>query len=187
MRLLKLLLLSLSFILSACSSIVNVDYASGTDFTHYKTFTIQDKPVRVAKDTRLNSPFMQQRVVQGLEDALTAKGFNKGTASADLQVKYFLDIKQEWEARDSGVSVGVGTATGNSGFAFLYSQPTNDSGSYDKLMLTIDLVSTATNKLVWRGSLAYRLSNGNNPETYTELVNEMVVEILKNFPPGSKN
>lgn len=183
MRLLRLFFLSLTLILSACSSIVNVDYDQGMDFTHFKTFTVQAKPVRVAQDTRLNSPFMQKRVVQELESVLSAKSFKQVTATADLQVKYFMDIKTAWEYQDSGVSVGIGTVSGNSGFAFAFSHPVNDSGSYDKLMLTIDIISTATNKLVWRGSLAYRLENGSNPESYTELVNDMVVEILKKFPP----
>ena len=183
MRLLKFFFLPLTLILSACSSIVNVDYDPGTDFTHFKTFTIKDEPVRVAQDTRLNSPFMRQRVVHELDIALSAKSFKKMSAKADLQVKYFLDIKPAWEFQDSGITVGLGTSGYNSGIAFAYSHPTSESTSFDKLMLTVDIYSTATNKLVWRGSLAYRLDNGSTPDSYSELIKEMVVEILKKFPP----
>lgn len=155
MRFFKLLFLSL--LLSACSSIVNVDYDKEADFSQIKTFSIETKPVRVSTDTRVNSPFMLQRVVRELDSALAAKNYRKMSADADVEIKYFLDIKQEIEIQDSGVTLGVGTSSGNTGFAFAFSHPSGDSGSFDKLVLTIDMFSSKTNKLIWRGSLAYRL------------------------------
>ena len=48
----------------------NVDYDKSVEFKNLKTYKINIKPVRVATDTRIDTPFMQQRVVNELKTAL---------------------------------------------------------------------------------------------------------------------
>ena len=174
----------ISFMLSACTSMVNVDYDRSTNFSSYKTFAIDARPVRISSDTRINSSLMQQRVVNELNATLTKNGFQNINQNADFSVKYFLDIRREIASQDSGVvSIGFGSSSRHSAIGLGFNIPIGETASIDYLVLTIDVVSTKTNNLLWRGSLGYSLYEGASPETYTKLINELVEEILQNFPP----
>lgn len=181
MRLIKIIFVSL--MLPACASVVNIDYDRNINFTSLKTYHVEIKPVRISADTRINSPFMQQRIVNELKTILTKKGFKNLKQNAELEIKYYLDIKQEIETQDSAVSIGFGTSSRHSMLGFGFNIPVGEMSSIDMLVLTIDVVSTKTGKLIWRGSLGYSLYEGATPETYNKLVNELVTAILKNFPP----
>ena len=182
MRIINIIFISL--VLSACTSMVNVDYDRSTDFSSYKTYSIDKKPVRISTDTRINTSFMQQRVVNELNATLTKNGFQNLNKNADFSVKYFLDIKREIGTLDSSVvSIGIGSSSRHSAIGFGFNVPVGETTSIDLLVLTIDVVSTKTNKLLWRGTLGYSLYEGADPDTYTKLVKELVEEILKNFPP----
>ena len=182
MRIINIIVLALS--LSACSSMVNVDYDKETNFNSYKTFNVNISPVRVSDDTRINSPFMQQRVVSELNKALTNKGFKNINENQDFDVQYYLDIKQDFETQDSGVvSLGLGSYSRHSSVGFGFTIPVGEAYSIDLLVLTVDLLSTKSKKLIWRGSLGYHLYEGATPETYTTLIKDLVTEILKEYPP----
>ena len=174
----------LSLLLSACTSMVNVDYDHNTNFRSLKTYHLVSKPIRISNDTRVNSPFMQQRVLSELDAALSAKGFISLESKADFIVKYYLDIKPETETVDSGVSVGFGSFSRHSAVGFDLMVPIGETSRIDKLVLTIDIVANKSDELLWRGSLGYSLYQGSTPETYNKLINELVVEILKTFPPN---
>lgn len=181
MRLINIILVSL--MLSACASSVNIDYDKGVNFTSFKTYNIDKIPVRVAVDPRIDSPFMQQRVVKELNVILAKKGFEHLKGNAELAVKYYLDIKHEIETEGSGVSVGFGTSSSHSAIGFGFAVPVGETSSIDKLVLTIDVFSSKTDTLIWRGSLGYTLIAGATPETYSRLIKDLVTEILENFPP----
>ena len=176
------LLLFSSLFLSACASLVNIDYDKSVNFKQFKNFGIESKPVRVTQDTRINSPFMKQRVISAIETEMKNKGFAKLTLNPDILIKYHMEIRKELEAQESGVAIGFGTSSGSTAIGFGYGFPTGDISSYDKLVLTIDMVSLK-NKLLWRGSLASDLIDGSTPETNNKLVTELVTKILENFPP----
>lgn len=181
MRFIKIIFFS--FMLSACASAVNIDYNKDINFTSFKTYNIEKNPVRVSVDTRIDSPFMQQRVVKELDAILTKKGFKFSKDNAELRVKYYLDIKRDFETESSGVSIGFGSFGYHSAVSFGLTIPVGETYSVDKLVLTIDMLSTKTGELVWRGSLANLLYEGATPESYNELVNELVTDLLKDFPP----
>ena len=181
MRLISLLFVYL--FLSACSSMANVDYDKKVNFKSFSTYRIQTKPVRVDDDTRVTTPFMQERIVNAIDVELTNKGLNKINNNANLKVMYYIDVKKDIETEDSSVSIGFGTSGYHSSIGMGFIFPVGEAYSIDKLFLTIDIISTKTNKLVWRGSLGYRLDGGATPETYTRMANELVAEILKEYPP----
>ena len=181
MRIITILLVSL--MLSACASGVNIDYDKDANFKTFKTYNVDKTPVRISVDTRINSPFMQERVAKELDAVLTKKGFKYLKDNAELTVKYYLDIKHEVETDDSGVSIGFGRSSGNSAIGFGFGVPLGETSSIDKLILTVDVISSKAGTLIWRGSLGYTLVDGATPETYSQLIKDLVSEILKNFPP----
>jgi len=182
MRILNILLLPL--ILTACASPVNIDYDKNTNFGLFTSYSIDEKPVRISADTRINSPFMQQRVVNELTQKLSEKGYENLNKKSELKIKYYLDIKHEVETQDSGgVAIGFGTSSHRSAVGLGFNIPIGETTSVDLIVLTIDVVSAKTDKLLWRGSLGYDLYEGATPETYTSLVKSLVAEIMENFPP----
>jgi len=175
------ILITLLF-LSACATSVNVDYDSKTNFSKIKTFQVQAKPVNVIDDPRINSPFMQERTIKAIGDTLTLKGMAFTKSEPDVIIKYHLLIKQEIESDDSGVTLGFGTASRHSFIGMAYNFPERDISSVDNLVVTIDMFDPKNN-LLWRGSLARRLYEGSTPASNTRLVNDLVAEILNQFPP----
>lgn len=181
MRFINLIIIAL--LLSACGSMANIDYDKSADFKLLKTYKINPEPVRISADTRINSPFMQQRVVNELEIELSKKGFVRINENAELEIKYYLDSRAGLVTQDSGLSIGVGSFSRHSAVGFGFNVPSGETSSIDKLILTIDIYSTKTEKLIWRGSLSDLLARGATPEVYTRLVKDLVIEILKEFPP----
>lgn len=169
-------------VLVGCTTTVNVDYDQDTNFSALKTFRLETKPIKIADDPRLDSPLMQQRVVEAIRTGFINKGLREATDQADVRISYRIDIKQEIESDSSGVSVGMGTFSRNVGVGFGFGFPTSDVESYDRMILTIDL-HRADNTLLWRGSDNRRLTSGSTPQSNTKLVNDLVEAILKTYPP----
>lgn len=180
----RLIILSFFYLfITACSSMVNIDYDRSTDFKSFTTFNIQTKPVSVDDDTRVTTPFMQERIVNSINNELIKKGFKNKDKKSELNVKYHIDIKKDFESEGSTMSVGFGSAGHHSAIGMGFVFPVGETYTIDNLILTIDIISANTNKLIWRGSLGYGLPSGATPETYTRMANDLVAEILKEYPP----
>ncbi|MFO7602642.1 MAG: DUF4136 domain-containing protein [Gammaproteobacteria bacterium] len=178
----KLCTLLSCILLVSCASQVDVDYRAGLDLSNIKTFQVEPKPVNASTDPRIDNPFMQQRTVEALRAGFSAKGWRDAADSADAQIKYHLVIKQEFETDDSGVYLGIGTGSRHSFFGMTYAFPDRQVASVDVLVLTIDILD-AQGGLLWRGSLGRRLLGGSTPDSHRQLIQSMVAEILKQFPP----
>lgn len=175
------LLLVISLLtLSACATSVNVDFDPKTNFATIKSFQVQAKPVNVIDHPRIDSPFMQQRTIKAIGDSLTLKGMTFTKSEPDVIVKYHIGINKELESDESGVSFGFGTFSRHSAIGLDYGFP--EVATVENLVITIDMVASSTNLLLWRGSLARRLYEGSTPASNTKLVNKMVAEILNQFP-----
>lgn len=181
MRIVFLLLTSL--LLSACMSMANVDYDRSVNFKSLTTYSIQKEPVKTGEDTRVTTPFMQERIVNAINNELTKKGLSKKDKQPSLNIKYHLSVVKELESDGSTVSFGFGTGGHHTAIGMGFVFPVGETYTVDRLILTIDMLSSQTGTLAWRGSLAYRLDPGATPETYTRMVNDLVAEILRDFPP----
>ncbi len=172
------------FLLSACTTNVNVDYDQAVNFSQLKTFAVVARSNTDSKDTRIDSPLMDKRIVAAIEAGLKARAFTRQDANPDIQVKYRVDVKQEIESDSSGVSIGIGSFSRRVGVGVGYNLPAADVQSYDRGVLTIDMVSGKTGQLIWRGSSGRRLYDGSTPEASDKLINSIVNEILEVFPPS---
>ena len=102
---------------------------------------------------------------------------------ASLTVKYQMEVIRDVETEGSTISFGFGSGGHHSSIGMGFIFPVGETYTVDRLVLTIDLVENKTRKLVWRGSLSYRLDVASTPEAYTHMVNELVTEILRDYPP----
>lgn len=181
MNVLKILFISL--LVTSCASPVNIDFDKSINFASFSSFTIDKKPVRISADTRINSPFMRKRIVSEIENQFSAKGYEVLSQKSELEIKYYLDIKHEVETQESGgVAFGFGSGGHHSAVGIGFNIPIGETTSIDLLVLTIDILSTQSEKLLWRGSLSSYLYEGATPESNNQLVNRLVSEILNKFP-----
>jgi hypothetical protein len=169
--------------LSGCSSNVIVDYDKAVNFSAVKTYTLLAKSSRSTDDTRLDSPLVDKRIVNAIEQNMHTKGFTKQEAGADIQIVYRIDLKQEITSRDSGVTMMFGLGGSRSALGLGYSVPSADVKSHDLGMLTIDFMSGKNNQLIWRGSSSRRLYETSTPESSDKLITSIVTEILDAYPP----
>lgn len=161
----------------------NIDYDRSVNFKSFSTYQIQREPVKTDEDTRVTTPFMQERIVSAINKSLDKKGLIQKDKNASLIIKYHMNIVRDLETENSSVSFGFGTGGHHShiGMGFIF--PVGETYTVDRLVLTIDMYSAKPLKLVWRGSLAYRLDPGATPDSYTYMANRLVDEILLDFPP----
>ena len=181
----NLFILFIISFLTACGTTVNVDYDKQTNFTNLNSFTLMPSPEIKTGDERLDSPLVDQRVRNAIQATLQARGFLQVKSNADFAVAYQLGVRKEIDSSRASMTVGVGTYGRRSAVGMTYSHP-GYVESYERGILTIDVLKGSDNKLVWRGSSGRRLYDGSTPEKSDKEINAVVKEILDKFPPGNK-
>ena len=180
-----ILLLFGVFLFTACGTTVNVDYDKQTDFTSLESFTLMPSPELKTGDERLDSPLVDQRVRKAILATLKARGYQQDESNADFAVAYQLGVRKEIDSSRASMSVGVGTYGRRSAVGMTYGHP-GYVESYERGILTIDVLKGTDKRLVWRGSSGRRLYDGRTPEKTDKEINAVVKEILDKFPPADK-
>lgn len=171
-------------LLTACATNVSVDYDDTVRFSELKTYTLLPKSSRSTDDKRLNSPLIDQRIVNVIKSRMAEKGYRYTQARPDMKLEYQIDLKQEIASDDSGVTMVIGGGGGHAGFGLAYAIPGNNVQSVEIGRLTIDVLSGDSGKLLWRGTSSRRIYDASTPERSKEMINDVVSEILAEFPPG---
>ena len=153
---------------------VTTDYNKDSDFSTYKTFTW-------IKEPKTNNPLVRQRIIDGVNAALMAKGLRLTTGQADLGVAAHTATKEErslntfydgfgggWRWRPIG---GFGSAT-------------TTVNTYEVGTLVVDIFDTRTKEAVWRGTSTKTLSE--NPQKNEASLNKAVAKMFDKFPPARK-
>jgi hypothetical protein len=169
--------------LSGCATSVIVDYDKAINFADLKTYTLLDKSEKSSDDTRVSSPLIDRRIASAINDTLQSKGFRLASESQDVHVRYQINLQQKIATDNNGVSFGFGTGTRRTGFGVGYSVPSAEVESYEKVMLTIDIINTVTGDLIWRGISARRMTEGVGTTKADAFFKGMVAEIMARFPP----
>jgi hypothetical protein len=173
------------FFLAACGTTVNVDYDKEANFQDLISFTLMPTPKTKTGDERLDSPLVDQRIRKAIVTTLIARGYQQVKSNADFTVAYQLGVRQEIDSSRATMTVGVGTFSSRSAIGMSYGNP-GYVESYERGILTIDVLKGSDRKLVWRGSSGRRLYDGSTPEKSEKEINAVVKEILAKFPPGNK-
>jgi len=96
-----------------------------------------------------------------------------------------LGVRKEIDSSRTSMTVGVGTYGRRSAVGMTYGHP-GYVESYQRGILTIDMLQDSDKKLIWRGSSGRRLYDGSTPEKSDKQINAVVKEILDKFPPANK-
>ena len=185
----QLLVLTAITIIVSCSGIrVNQDYEMSTIFQKYRTFDFAPGRFQKSGDILMDSPLMDQRIRGAIEDTLIFRGYPKTADSRpDFRVEYQLGVRTRIETDTIPAYGWWGYPCeyrhcnyypywGGFGYETYVRQ-------YEEVTLVIDFMDSETNKLFWRGVGSRRLATQLTPEKMTDWINQLVLEILAQYPP----
>ena len=168
-------LLCFAAVVSALGQKVSVDFDKEANFASFKTYTW-------AKGTPAPNPLMDQRIIDGIDKQLAAKGLQKLEASAnpDLVVLYHGAVGTETQLNTMN--------TGGYGWGYRWGGGMGTSTTtVEKIPvghLTVDIGDAKTKKLLWMGSASDTLSD--KPEKNEKKINSALEKMFKKFPPPVK-
>jgi hypothetical protein len=182
--------LLLVLLMSACAgNKANVDFDPAVDFSTYKTFAWSNSTDEATTKSKTATPLVHQRVRESIEATLNTRGFQTvDVAKADMLVTYHLSVAVTGHT-SSSVSVGIGRSSfGSSGRASIGVSGSVPIGgrTVQEGTMVIALIDAKTNSVIWQGSSSRQLSRSPTPEKQQAMINEVVNEILANFPPKKK-
>jgi hypothetical protein len=161
-----------ALVLAGCATMQIGSYVDrAAEFNRYRTYAWGPTDFFRTGDPRLdNNTFFQERVQAAVDRELSARGFEKVSSGApDLLIHYHASVTQRVDI--SGADRQHGYCDECRPFVF-------DAGT-----LTLDLVDTRTNKLVWRGWAEGSLDGVINDQMWMEQrVDEAVARILEKLP-----
>ncbi|MEW6366888.1 MAG: DUF4136 domain-containing protein [Acidobacteriota bacterium] len=155
---------------------VTYDYAKGTDFAAYKTYSWTE-------GTKAANPLMDQRITGAINTQLTAKGLIPADADAtpNLCVAYHAAVDTQL-SMDTWNTGGWGGWRWGGGFGSAHT-------SINKILvgqIIVDIVDAAKKEIVWRGVVSGTIDPKASPEKLDKTVNNGMEKLFKNYPPKAK-
>jgi hypothetical protein len=162
-----------------CSSLtVNTDWNTTIDFTKYSTWNFKI-------DTLPYSTFTQQRLRQAIGDEMMKHGLTRDTLNPQLIVVYRINLSSQTQVQTVGYGgYGYGPAWGGyGGYWGGYGSAGVSTTTVSQIplgALTLAMVDTKLNQLVWRGEANAQL---NDNESNAQLVQQAMQQLFAQFPP----
>tara|TARA_R110000850_G_scaffold41434_1_gene106114 strand:+ start:3126 stop:3719 length:594 start_codon:yes stop_codon:yes gene_type:complete len=173
MKTLKLIPLFMLFVLASCSSVrVNADYDKKVDFNQYKTYAY----VKASIDKVEISDLDKKRILNSIDDAMSAKGFSKSN-NPDMLISIFTKESERVDVYNNN-SWGMGFGWGwnpywGMNYNRVYSTPEGT--------LFIDIFDGKSKEMIWQGEGSGYLTKDTNKKD--ERIKEFVDKILEQYPP----
>lgn len=173
-RVLALIGLGLLLSTTVLAQKVNIDWDRTEDFSKFHTYAWQKSP-RPAKG------LWDQRIIDGIDKQLQARGMQKVESDPDLWVVYSNSIKDQKQVVGTGYNMGPGWYWGGWGgpTTTTYNTYVTKEGT-----LVVDLANAKDHQLMWRGSATATISDNSNKNIKT--LNNALNKLFKNYPPGQK-
>jgi len=194
MRLIQILILSvITLSLIGCSSVkYSTDFDPTQDFNKYKTYRFANQNEVDPDDYLTQHPLIKKRVVAAIKKTLDAKGFQlieKG--DPDFVGNTAAGTKDKMQVTNTGGYGYGGWYGGYYGYGAGYGGGYGGStyvSYYEEGSLVIDIIDWKEKELSFRGVATGTLSKTEKtPEESQADINEVVTNILADFPPGQGN
>ncbi|MFY8350872.1 DUF4136 domain-containing protein [Pseudoalteromonas sp. SSM20] len=173
-------------LLAACAKTPDWDYDRTANFASYKTFAFVDN-ANLAKNTTNYqiSPLMEQRVREAVTRELKAKGFSQVASNqADVLINYHASVEKKIDVDTISYNAGMGHPySARWGYWGVGYETHTSTREYEVGTLVLDVIDRNEKALVWRGAKGGKLKKNQSPEQRTQIANELIAEILSNFPP----
>ena len=158
------------------------DYDNKTDFTQIKTYQWDSS---TSAEFAKTNPLIDKRIVSAIEKELNSKGLIR-EESADILISY--NVSFEKKLSNSAISAGVGMSVGSSNRGHISLSSGNKLRQTIEGALLIDMISTKTSTLIWRGSSVQSVkSTSPSPQDSDKKINSLIKEMLDNYPPGTQS
>jgi len=170
----------------AAKTDIKVDYDKTFSFAGLKTWTWRPDgagDVRVAVSSQDDPKRIAARVdpviIPSIEKEMTARGFTRAAGAADLHVHYYALATVKQNAQIMGQFLPATTAWGLPPFA----ATTSSLEIYPVGTLIIDVMSTAAQKIVWRGAAQRTINLEPSDAERKKVLEQAIRDLLKRFPP----
>jgi len=177
MKTIKMLSLTLLFVLGACSSVrVDSDFDTNADFSQYKTYAFQKSGIDKAEISDLD----KKRILRAIDAEMAKKGYTK-SESPDLLVNIFTKERERVDVTQYNAGWGYGWGWGWNPYIWggrSYVSSTTEGTLY------IDLIDARKKELIWQGKGTGYLEEETTKKD--KRINEFVSKILAQFPPEKK-
>ena len=149
---------------------VKVDWDKAASFTGYHTYAW-------TTGTPAKNALMGQRIVDGIDKQLAAKGYQRVDISnnPDLMVLYHASTGSQTQLNTMGA--GWGWSWGGMTTTTVSEIPTGQ--------LSVDIGDAKTKKLLWLGSASDTLSD--KPEKNEQKIQKVLDKMFKKFPPPAND
>lgn len=169
-------------VIIGCTTVrVSQDYDPQVELSGYNSWQWRDSEQPPTGDTRIDNPLLDRRIRRAVENHLAEKNFTVAEKMPELSLAYHLAIERKIYSDTYYSSMGMGG----------YYRPWYwDAGTetrvyqHDQSRLTIDIHSTNTGKLLWRGEGVYLLVTYKTPQEAAEAMQKTVDRIIEQFPPN---
>ena len=156
---------------TALAQKVNVDWDRGANFSQFKTYAWQPSP-DPAKG------LWDQRIIDGVNQQLQAKGFQLVTSNPQMSVVYTSHVHKEQQVVGTGYNMGPYWGWGYWGGP---TSTTYNTYTYKQGTLVVEIADNDGHTLLWRGTATDTLSD--NPDKGIKMLNNAMNKMFKNFPP----
>jgi len=158
---------------------VDYDYDTTYDFTKLKTYEWAPSQPGNEKEE-----LAAKRWEQAVNSQLQAKGFARTAESPDFLIS-MAGVKKTVESGSTAVGASIAVPVGSHGSVHLgggKSKPrVKQEGTFN-----LNFADPRTNALIWQGSATATVQEKATPEEQQTMINQVIAEILKNFPPQKK-
>jgi len=167
-----------ALLLAACASTptVKTDHDPAANFASYHTYYWAQKPEGM-------SPLVQQRIVDGVDARLRAKGWTQGQGSGDVAVTANVATSQKQTLETFYTGTGMGGWGWRGGMGMATGTSSSMVHTYDVGTLVVDMFDTKTKQAVWRGSASGTVPS--SPEKVSAAVDAGLDKMFAGFPPSS--
>ena len=154
---------------------INVDWDRNADFSSFHTYAWQQSPHPA-------QGLWNQRIVDGIDQQLAAKGLGKVDKDPDLWVVYSESLKDQKQVVGTGYNFGPAWGWGwgwGPGISTVQYTYITKEGT-----LVVELANAKTQQLLWRGSATATISD--NSEKNIKTLDKALSKLFKNYPPTEK-
>ena len=177
------------WVLYSCSSKnISIDYDPEISFASLKTYHwVPGTPKKTGNIKLDSNSLYHSRIKKEIDNWLGSRGYSKKEQSqTDFLVTYYVMVEKRTELLSINDYYGYPGYWGYGHYGYY-----GFSGGYNRQYLyefdygtlIIDIVNSETKKLMWRGSIAQQVYEGQKPEKRIARIAKAVNGILRNFPP----
>jgi len=156
--------------------VIDYDYDTTYDFTMLKTYAwLPSPPGSQIED------LTEKRFTQAVDTQLGAKGYSPSAESPDFVIS-LQGIKKTVPSGSTAVGASIGVPVGGRGSMSVGVGKSRERVKQEGT-LTLNFLDRKTNALIWQGTATATIQQKSSPEEQQQAINQIIAELMKNFPP----